>query len=84
MLLTEFFLNGIRTKEKSTVLTEKQKRRLFEFDLSAGFEGDFNAWRGSLSHKVDKKAEERYSQAVAAGTRLSFKEYRETVLNKKK
>lgn len=82
MLLTEFFLNGIKTKEKPTVLTEEQKRRLFEFDINAGFKGDFDAWRGSLSHKVDKKAEERYRQAVVAGTRLSFDEYREKVLRR--
>lgn len=53
MLLTEFYLNGIRIKEKPTILTEEQK------------------------------AEERYRQALAAGTRLSFDEYKEKVLNKK-
>ena len=52
MLLTEFYLNGIRIKEKPTILTEEQK------------------------------AEERYRHALAAGTRLSFDEYKEKVLNR--
>ena len=52
MLLTEFYLNGIRIKKKPTILTEEQK------------------------------AEERYRQALAAGTRLSFDEYKEKVLNR--
>ena len=82
MVLTEFYLNGIRIKKKPTILTEEQKQKLFEFDLSAGYKGDFKTWKESLNHNVDKKAEERYWQAVAAGTRLSLGEYREKVLKK--
>jgi hypothetical protein len=82
MVLTEFYLNGIRIKKKPTILTEEQKRRLFEFDLSAGYRGDFKTWKESLNHTVDKKAEKRYRQAVAAGSTLSFEDYKEKVMKK--
>jgi hypothetical protein len=82
MLLREFFLNGINTKERTRSLTDERKRRLFEFDHSAGYKGDFSTWKESLSCPSDLKAEERYRQAVAAGTRLSFDEYRKRVLKK--
>jgi len=83
MLLTEFFLNGIRTKTKAPILTEEQKRRLYEFDCDAGYTGDYHAWKDSLICPPDIKARERYQQAVAAGTKLSFEEYKEKVLNEK-
>ena len=83
MLLTEYFLNGIRTKGRIKTLTEEQKQRLFEFDRSAGYRGDFSTWTESITYLTDIKAEDRYRQAVAAGTKLSFREYREKVLNKK-
>jgi len=83
MLLTEFFLNGINSKDRRRFLTEEKKRRLFEFDRSAGYKGNFSTWKESLTCPTDIKAEERYRQAVTAGTRLSFEEYREKVLNRK-
>jgi hypothetical protein len=83
MILREFFLNGINSKDRRKSLTDEKKRRLFEFDHSAGYKGDFSTWKESLSCPSDLKAEERYRQAVAAGTRLSFEEYREKVLNRK-
>jgi len=81
MLLSEFFLNGIRTKEKTPVLTEEQLRRLYEFDCGAGYSGAFSTWNKSLTCPTEIKAKERYRQAVAAGTKLSFTEYKEKVLN---
>ena len=83
MLLSEFFLNGIRIKEKTPVLTDEQKRRLYEFDCGAGYVGDFNTWKESFGYRTDLKAKEIYRQAVAAGTKLSFTEYKEKVLNEK-
>lgn len=81
MLLREFFINGINTKGIQA-LTEEQKQRLYEFGRNAGYKDDFNTWKESLTDKVDKKCEERYQQAVASGTRLSFEEYKEKVLNR--
>ena len=83
MLLMEFFLNGIRTKTEALILTEEQKRRLYEFDCDAGYTGDYHTWKDSLIHPSDIKAKERYRYAVAAGTKLSFPEYKEKVLNEK-
>jgi len=84
MLLTEYFLNGVRTKEKTKALTEEQQLRLFEFDRSAGFKDNFEAWKKSLTCLTDLKAKERYRQVVEAGTKLSFEEYCEKVLNEDK
>lgn len=62
---------------------EEKRRRLYEFDCTAGYTGDYHTWKDSLISPPDIKAKERYRQAVAAGTKLSFTEYKEKVLNEK-